>query len=113
MYSREEVASLIERVEAERKRLIEKATSRDELLTSMLELAYNDIIIASKYIDCPYCRRHMELEAEEIRRVIEWIRLQGNRPHRHGLSERFRGLLVSFKIVFYVILGGLRRAGII
>jgi len=113
MYSREEVYRLLESVEAEREEMLCKAGSRDELLESILELVYNDILIASKYIDCPYCRRHMELEAEEVRKVLDWIRLLGNRPHKHRLSERLKGLAVSFKIVFYVILGGLRRAGII
>jgi hypothetical protein len=80
---------------------------------AFLDLAAYDMKSAAGNIDCPYCRRHMLLEAEEIVHVLERLRSDGNRPHMHGLRERVRTLLNSFQIVANVLLGGLRRAGII
>jgi hypothetical protein len=80
---------------------------------AFLDLAAYDMKNAADNIDCPYCRRHMLLEAEEIVHVLDRLRAEGNHPHMHGLGERARTLLNSFQIVANVLLGGLRRAGII
>jgi len=69
---------------------------------AFLDLAAYDMKSAANNIDCPYCRRHMLLEAEEIVRVLDRLRSDGNGT-----------LLNSFQIVANVLLGGLRRAGII
>ncbi len=82
-------------------------------IEAFLDLAAFDMKNAAEHIDCPYCRRHMLLESEEISRVLDRLREDGNRAHRHGLGERARTLLNSFQIVANVLLGGLRRAGII
>ena len=82
-------------------------------LDAFLDLSAYDLKHAAQNIDCPFCRRHMLLEAEEISGVLEVIRSHGNRPHSHGLRERLRTLLTSCEIVANVLLGGLRRAGII
>jgi hypothetical protein len=55
----------------------------------------------------------MLLEADDISGTLDVICSQGNRTHSHGLIERLRTLLASFEIVANVLLGGLRRAGII
>jgi hypothetical protein len=78
-----------------------------------LELAVYDLGNAAKYIDCPFCRRHMLLESEEVARVLLTVRSLGNRPHSHGIGERLGAVLTSLEIVANVLLGGLRRAGII
>jgi|SRR5208282_2991485 len=80
---------------------------------AFLGLAAYDMKNAARYIDCPYCMRHMLLESEEIAHVLARLKSDGNRAHQHGLRERFRTLLNSFQIVANVLLGGLRRAGII
>jgi hypothetical protein len=82
-------------------------------LDAFLGLSVYDMRNAALNIDCPFCKRHMLLEAEEIFRVLEATRSRGNRPHSHGLAERMRTLLTSFAIVANVLLGGLRRAGVI
>jgi hypothetical protein len=82
-------------------------------LDAFLDLSVYDMRNAALNIDCPFCKRHMLLEAEEISRVLEATRSRGNRPHPHGLGERMRTLLTSFGIVANVLLGGLRRAGVI
>jgi len=69
--------------------------------------------IAAKHIDCPYCAKHMRLEAEEIEKVIKWLKTRGNTIHKHSIIERLRIIPSSVKILLYTILGGLRRAGII
>ncbi len=113
MHAGNDVDRLIKHVESRRNELLRKAYDRDEMLKAILELVYDDIIIASRYIDCPYCRRHMELEAGEVKRVLEYIEHLGNGPHKHGILERFKTIIISLKIFIYVVLGGLRRAGII
>jgi len=87
--------------------------SESSTLDAFLDLSVYDMKNAARNIDCPFCRRHMTLEAEEISQVLEKTRSAGNRPHSHGLIERMRTLLTSFSIVANVLLGGLRRAGVI
>lgn len=82
-------------------------------LDAFLGLASEDMRNAAMNIDCPYCRKHMLLESEEIAHVLSRVRSDGNRPHLHGLGERTRTLMNSFQIVANVLLGGLRRAGVI
>ena len=55
----------------------------------------------------------MLLESEEIAQVLTRLRADGNRPHRHGTRGEGQNALSSFQIVANVLLGGLRRAGII
>lgn len=78
-----------------------------------LDLAAHDMRSAAANIDCPYCRTHMMLEAEEIEHALERLRVEGNIAHSHGIGERGRGLATSFRIVVNVLLGGMRRAGVI
>jgi hypothetical protein len=92
---------------------IKRVSSGTPRSHAFLDLAAYDMKNAADNIDCPYCRRHMLLEAEEIVRVLDRLRADGNQPHMHGLGERIRTLLSSFQIVANVLLGGLRRAGII
>lgn len=80
---------------------------------AFLDLSAYDMTNAAMNIDCPFCRRHMVLEAHEISHVLDTIRAKGNRTHPHGLGERMKTLLSSFGIVANVLLGGLRRAGIV
>ena len=82
-------------------------------LDAFLDLSVYDMKHAAWNIDCPFCRRHMLLEADDISGTLDVICSQGNRTHSHGLIERLRTLLASFEIVANVLLGGLRRAGII
>jgi len=82
-------------------------------LNTFIELSIIDISFAATNIDCPYCRKHMLLEAEEIKKILNKIEREGNKKHYHGINERLNTLLVSLKIIWFVILGGLRRAGII
>lgn len=96
-----------------RNRLLEEVEDLDSLLKALLELASREIMIASEHIDCPYCKRHMELEAGELERVLKRITGEGNTSHKHGIRERLVTLATSLKIFYYVVLGGLRRAGII
>ena len=105
--------SIIEELEALRAKLINEAKSDSEMLESLLELAFREMTIASEHIDCPYCSKHMRLEAEEIRRVLKHLREQGNSVHKHGLRERLEVLVSSLKIFYNVVLGGLHRAGLI
>ncbi len=107
------VEELVQGFEEARRELLGRAESLDELAEALLELAYREIMIASKHIDCPYCRRHMELEAEELGKVIRRLASEGNVRHRHGFRERLSTLATALKIFYYVVLGGLRRAGII
>lgn len=85
----------------------------DSALDAFLDLSAYDMRSAAANIDCPFCRRHMTLEADEIAQVLNRLRADGNRPHFHGLDERLRTLAYSFAIIANVLLGGLRRAGII
>ena len=82
-------------------------------LDAFLDLSVYDMRNAALNIDCPYCRRHMLLEAEEIAQVLQKTRKSGNVVHSHGLGERLRTLMKSFVIVVNVLLGGLRRAKLI
>ena len=82
-------------------------------LDAFLDLGVYDMKNAASNIDCPFCKRHMLLEAEEIAQVLHRIRSDGNRPHSHGIRERLGTLTTSFAIIANVLLGGLRRAGII
>ncbi len=93
--------------------VMKRVGSGTPALEAFLGLAAHDMIDAARYIDCPYCRRHMLLESEEIAQVLTRLRSDGNRPHRHGIGERARTLMSSFQIVANVLLGGLRRAGIV
>ncbi len=108
-----DVENLISSTEEHRSRALSSARDLDGILMALLDTAINEILTAAATIDCPYCRRHMELEAEELRRIALRIKQEGNSRHRHGIGERIRSLWVSLKIFYYVILGGLRRAGII
>lgn len=80
---------------------------------SFLDLSVLDMHNAAATIDCPFCRRHMNLEAEEVGLVLERVRSEGNRRHRHGFRERVRSLFTSAEIILNVLLGGLRRSGVI
>ena len=82
-------------------------------LEAFLDLAAQDMRNAARHIDCPYCRRHMILESAEITHVLKRLQSEGNHQHQHGLEERVRNLMTSFQIVANVLLGGLRRAGIL
>ena len=83
------------------------------LVRSFLKLSFEDLTAAAVSIDCPYCREHMRLEADEVRRVLTRIELDDNISHDHGFAERLRMLGTSIKIIANVLLGGLRRAGVI
>lgn len=85
----------------------------DSTLEAFLGLSDYDMRNAAANIDCPFCRRHMLLEADEIAHVLHRIRIDGNRVHTHRLSERVPTLAYSFAIIANVLLGGLRRAGIL
>lgn len=85
----------------------------DKLAILTLKSIVMNMTKAADIIDCPYCARHMRLEAEELDRVIKMLEGKGNIEHSHGLGERLATLLRSFKITFYIILGGLKRAGVI
>ncbi|MDA4136658.1 MAG: hypothetical protein OK449_06655 [Thaumarchaeota archaeon] len=78
-----------------------------------LDLSVYDMRNAALSIDCPYCRAHMLLEADEISTVLAKLRADGNTVHSHGLLERAHALLTSFRIIVNVLLGGLRRAGLL
>jgi hypothetical protein len=78
-----------------------------------LDLSVYDMRNAALSIDCPYCRAHMLLEADEISTVLGRIKGDGNTVHSHGLVERAHALLTSFRIIVNVLLGGLRRAGLL
>jgi hypothetical protein len=82
-------------------------------LNTFIKLSIIDIYFAAKSIDCPYCQKHMLLEAEEIKKILYKIEKEGNKEHYHGISDKISTLLASLKIIWFVILGGLRRAGII
>jgi hypothetical protein len=82
-------------------------------LDAFLDLSVYDMENAARAIDCPFCRRHMTLEAEEISKVLHDLRSEGNHTHSHGFRERMGTLFTSLEIVVNVLLGGLRRAGII
>jgi hypothetical protein len=83
------------------------------LLVAFLRLSSAELSGAAESIDCPYCREHMRLEAEEVRRVLSRIDSDGNIRHHHGLVERFQMMGNSVNIIANVLLGGLRRAGVI
>jgi hypothetical protein len=78
-----------------------------------LDLSVYDMRNAALSIDCQYCRAHMLLEADEISTVLGKLRTDGNTVHSHGLLERGHALLTSFRIIVNVLLGGLRRAGVL
>jgi hypothetical protein len=78
-----------------------------------LELSVLDMHNAAANIDCPFCRRHMTLEAEEIDIILRRVQREGNRRHSHGFSERIRSLWTSVEIIANVLLGGLRRSGVL
>lgn len=86
---------------------------KSQTLDAFLDLVVYDLRSAAQNIDCPYCRRHMLLEAEEVAHVLRRTRAEGNRRHSHGLGERLKTLGSSVQIIVNVLLGGLRRAGII
>jgi hypothetical protein len=78
-----------------------------------LEAFKRHMEIAASHIDCPYCAKHMRIEAEEIEKVIQWIRGRGNKSHNHSVMERLGVIPSTMRILVYTILGGLRRANII
>src|SRR5438132_7341785 len=82
-------------------------------LVAFLRLSSEELSGAAQSIDCPYCREHMRLEADEVRRVLSRIDSDGNREHHHGFVERVQMVGTSVKIIANVLLGGLRRAGVI
>jgi hypothetical protein len=82
-------------------------------LVAFLDLSVMDITNAAHSIDCPFCRRHMLLEAHEVKKVLDRVLSESNKVHRHGLKERLGTMTRSVEIVANVLLGGLRRAGII
>lgn len=104
---------IVEEVSSRWEEVINRISRGDDYALVFLELSYYDLITAAKNIDCPYCRRHMILEAEEIKRVIRKIEEYKNREHMHGAFERLKSLITALKITIFIILGGLRRAGII
>jgi hypothetical protein len=55
----------------------------------------------------------MRIEAEEMEKVIQWIKIRGNKTHSHSVTERLSVIPSSMKILVYTILGGLKRAGIV
>lgn len=69
--------------------------------------------IAASWIDCPYCAKHMRLEAEEIAKVAGWIETYGNKKHVHSFIERLKITPSIIKILLYTVMGGLKRAGIL
>ena len=82
-------------------------------LNTFIKLSIIDIYFAAKSIDCPYCQKHMLLEAEEIKKILHKIEKEGNKEHYHGMDEKIATLLASLKIIWFVFLGALTRAGII
>lgn len=105
-------STLDELMEEWESKLKEVGSSSTPLLP-FLDLAAYDMRHAADNIDCPYCRAHMLLEAGEISHVLSRVRAEGNAVHSHGLAERASNLFTSSKIVVNVLLGGLRRAGVI
>jgi len=86
---------------------------KSSTVDAFLDLAVHDMKNAAANIDCPYCRKHMLLEADEIAQVLIRLRSEGDVVHTHGLGERLHTLSKSFAIIVNVLLGGLRRARII
>ena len=93
--------------------IIRNINSRVDPAIVFLRAFARHMNIAASHIDCPYCAKHMKLEEEEILRVARWIESRGNKEHKHTLSEKINLIPSSIKILFYTILGGLHRAGLI
>ncbi len=87
--------------------------SGESPIMAFLDLSVQDISNAAYNVDCPFCRRHMLLEAHAVKKVLERVELESNRVHQHGLQERLGAMVGSVQIVANVLLGALRRAGII
>lgn len=104
---------VVERVTAEWEEVIKRLSEGEDPVLVFLRLSCFDLRTAAEHIDCPYCRRHMLLEAEELERVARSIEERGNRRHRHGLLDRLKSLATAVKITIMIALGGLRRAGVI
>jgi hypothetical protein len=83
------------------------------MLLALLKLSSEELFGAAESLECPYCREHMRLEAGEVHRVLSRIESDDNRRHDHGIAERLEMLGTSIKIIANVLLGGLRRAGVI
>jgi hypothetical protein len=94
-------------------RALKDASEPSETLGAFLGLAVHDMRNAAANIDCPFCRKHMVLEADELQMVLKSLDRMGNRNHAHSFGERIRAMLSSVNIVVNVLLGGLRRAGVI
>jgi len=87
--------------------------SGDSPVVPFLDLSLLDMRNAAATIDCPFCRRHMTLEAGEVEVILHRTSSEGNRQHSHGFGERIRSLWTSLEIIANVLLGGLRRSGVI
>jgi hypothetical protein len=92
---------------------VQEMSGGGTLLVAFLRLSYEELSHAAHSIDCPYCREHMRLEADEVRRVLSRIDSDGNLRHHHGATERIRMMGTAVNIIANVLLGGLRRAGVI
>ena len=108
-----EKEKIVERATIEWENAINKLSEGADPVLVFLKLSCFDLRMAAEHIDCPYCRRHMLLEAGELEKVIRELERHGNEKHKHGLMDRLRSLITALRIVVMIALGGLRRAGVI
>ena len=69
----------------------------DSSLLPFLELSVYDMRNAARNIDCPYCRRHMMLEAEEISRSSGLCARRETVRTRTALGERWARFSPHFR----------------
>jgi tRNA G26 N,N-dimethylase Trm1 len=108
-----DIKNIVDEEEKFLEQMINRIRKGEDPSLVFLEAFKRHMEIAASHIDCPYCAKHMRIEAEEMEKVIQWIKSRGNKTHSHSVTERLSIIPASMKILVYTVLGGLKRAGII
>ena len=104
---------LIDKMSLEWENALKYLSEGGDLTVASLQLARSDLINASTSLDCEYCRRHVLEEVKLIERTLDLAKLSNAYLHAHGLGEKISVALSAVKITWLILLGGLRRAGLI
>ena len=111
--SDEERSMLLDRATRGWEDVLKSVGDGGDITFAFLQLARQDLLTSAETVDCQYCKKHVLEEAKLIQMTIDLAKLGNEYPHAHGFKEKSSISLSSMKILIYIALGGLRRAGFI
>jgi hypothetical protein len=113
LVSAQEKNSLLDRTTQSWEDVLKSVGEGGDITFAFLQLARQDLLTSAETVDCQYCKKHVLEEAKLIEMTIDLAREGNKYPHAHGFKEKSQITFRSMKILIYIALGGLRRAGFI